>query len=428
MIGNEKPHTQNIQEKQNAPLTVKLLSNKLHEKIISLDSVFYISGTVENISLSNSFIQLYFNLTDESASVRCYISKLNVSQIPLIKHHAQIKALVNLKFWKNKTNIILEVTKVCVESDTSSKKESYEANHAKCLQLGFFDPIQKKSIKANNKNICLLTSYSSGTVWKDIKEVLKQNIAQNTILYIVDCSVGSNNAHTELSKAIEWINNTNLNLDVLAVTRGGGSGSSLNTFNTFQVCEAVFKSKIPIVTAIGHQNDTTLVDLVADKTYGTPSICAQNIITDKDQFIEQYKNHKNKLKAAKQQFQSKLDQYKHTLKNLDPKVRLSELKLKQQNYVHQLKQTLIHLREKTAIKIDNYYEKINLSSHKRILNQGYGYICDSDGEVINLDNILKTNKDIPKPIYLKTESNSFIISIEPVVPQDKIFLKNNTIY
>ena len=116
-------------------------------------------------------------------------------------------------------------------------------------------------------------------------------------------------AHDEIIHAISHINTLHLKykFDIIIISRGGGSATSIDTFNHFDICKAIYNSNIPLVTAIGHQIDFTLADLVACKQYGTPSICANEIIISK-------KIYEKKIYTYKQILHNHIKNYKNIIK------------------------------------------------------------------------------------------------------------------
>ncbi|MYD78170.1 MAG: exodeoxyribonuclease VII large subunit, partial [Gammaproteobacteria bacterium] len=143
-------------------------------------------------------------------------------------------------------------------------------------ELGYFDPENKKSLPTFPRRVGIITSPTGAAVHDIIQAFKRRNPTIQLTLF--PTSVQGENASKEITAAIELANQL-MNVDVLLISRGGGSLEDLSVFNDRSVADAVFLSRIPIVSGIGHDTDVTIVDWVADKPMPTPTAAAEMIST-----------------------------------------------------------------------------------------------------------------------------------------------------
>lgn len=159
--------------------------------------------------------------------------------------------------------------------------QNFLALKEKLSKEGFF--LSKKDLPHIIKNIGVVTS-SKGAVVKDIISVAKRrNPTVN--LFIFSCKVQGENAEKEICKGINFF--SNFDVDVIIVARGGGSNEDLSVFNTEEVARACFVCDKPIISAVGHETDYTLIDLVADIRASTPSVASEIAIKDSLNYISE---------------------------------------------------------------------------------------------------------------------------------------------
>ena len=161
------------------------------------------------------------------------------------------------------------------------------------FKRGLFEKNSKKLIQKYPKSIGIITS-SSGAAVNDILKVLRHKWPSAKII-IYACLVQGDKASKEI---IECVNQANIRDEVntLIIARGGGSFEDLNPFNDENLVRAVFNSKIPIISGIGHESDTTLIDYVADIHASTPTLAAHFAVPDLADELLKIENYKERLK------------------------------------------------------------------------------------------------------------------------------------
>lgn len=244
-----------------------------------------IYGEVSSYKISNNIA--YFNLTDETGLISCVLFNANRFDIP------------------NVGDVILAVGSVSYYA--KGGKLSFNANHIapygkgvlyeKFLKLkaeleskGYFDLARKKPLPARVNRIGVVTS-STGAVIQDIINVTtRRNPTVNIVLY--PAKVQGVGSEVEIANGINFF--SDYNVDVVIVARGGGSIEDLQPFNTEIVATATYNCKKPIVSAVGHETDFTIIDFVSDLRAPTPSAaaeCVVNNLADDLSAVENYYNY-----------------------------------------------------------------------------------------------------------------------------------------
>ena len=159
----------------------------------------------------------------------------------------------------------------------------------KLFRLGYFDPRRKKPLPKFPRSICLIAS-ATGAAVRDLLEILGRRWPASRVA-VRPSRVQGEGAAEEIAAAIQQINQwkarRQVQVDVIIIGRGGGSVEDLGAFNQEIVAQAIFQSKIPIVSAIGHEVDVTLADLVADVRAATPSHAAELVVPDRSELLAQ---------------------------------------------------------------------------------------------------------------------------------------------
>lgn len=239
---------------------------------------------------------------------------------------------------------------------------------------GLFDDKHKKSIPERPKRIGIITSLE-GAALRDIISVLKRR-SPNLEVIIAGCLVQGDQAKFEIVEAIENLNNLKPKLDIILCGRGGGSIEDLWAFNEEIVARAIYKSKVPVISCVGHQTDFTIADFVADLRAETPTAAAQ-IISEANKDTLFYlntisSNLINNFENYYQQLAQELDEYSDDIQiNIE------------------------NLLDTSENKIANALDKLNGLSPLSVLKRGFSLAVKKSGKII------KTKKDVEKGEKIK---------------------------
>jgi exodeoxyribonuclease VII large subunit len=230
-----------------------------------------VAGDIDGISVRGSAV--YFTLKDVEAAIPCvcyYPQKLQG-----VKSGANVIVRGTVSYWHKAGKISFVVTSV-EQNGLGALMAAFNALKEKLEREGLFDALTKKPLPREIKRVGLVTS-KSGAVLHDIKTVIRRrNPSVDIVLYPV--AVQGECVDTKIAAAIEFL--SKYNVDVIIVARGGGSSQDLSCFNSERIARAVFASRVPVVSAVGHETDWTLIDLVADLRAATPSVAAELVVPE----------------------------------------------------------------------------------------------------------------------------------------------------
>jgi exodeoxyribonuclease VII large subunit len=178
---------------------------------------------------------------------------------------------------------------------TGSLYEAYVKLANDLREAGYFDPARKKPLPRYPRAVAVITS-PTGAVVRDVISVVTRR-SPSTSVIVCPVSVQGEGAAEEIASMLDYVN-SKLDVDVIVVGRGGGSIEELWAFNEPIVADAVLRSKIPVVSAVGHETDSTICDFVADVRAPTPSAAAEMIVADKTALLSGFASAKSRLASA----------------------------------------------------------------------------------------------------------------------------------
>lgn len=347
----------------------------------------FIKGELSNITYYSSG-HLYFTLKDAKASVKCAIFKYKFRGVPTdLKEGDQVKIRGNASLYE--TNGSFQIIADFLEKTNTigSLYEKMEMLKREYNEKGYFAESNKKKLPQMPMNIGVVTA-ETGAAIRDIINTTHKRFP-NVDIYLYPSKVQGEGSAIEVSRGIEFFNricdNGELDLDVLIVGRGGGSIEDLWAFNEEPVIEAIYKSKIPIVSAVGHEIDNLLSDLVADRRAATPTQAAEILIPEKEKLVENLVVKKNRLSKSllnkivlmKKELEQREKNYyiKNYLNILnDKKIDMME---KEQKLTKEIKSRIEKSRENLKLK----KARLSKFSVEDILKQGYT-ITRKDGKIV----------------------------------------------
>jgi len=247
-------------------------------------SYIQVKGEISNLSTPSSG-HIYFTLKDQKAQIRCAMFKSQQRRLNFKPENGKqviISAQVSLYEARGDYQLIADKMQ---EAGKGDLQLAFDQLKTKLLNEGLFDQALKQAIPDIPKQIGIVTS-ATGAAIHDILTVLNRRFPAIPVL-IYPTAVQGDNSKFEISKAIEMAN-LQKQVDVIILTRGGGSLEDLWAFNEECVARAIVKSKIPIISAIGHEVDFTIADFVADLRSPTPSAAAENVVPDQQTWYARF--------------------------------------------------------------------------------------------------------------------------------------------
>ena len=255
------------------PISVSELNNYIKDKIGNdefLNNV-YIKGEISNFKHHYTG-HMYFTLKDENSLIKCIMFKTYTTNLNFIpKDGMKVLILGTISVFE-RDGVYQIYCKAMQEDGIGDLYAKYEKLKAKLEEEGLFDKQHKKQIPFMPKIIGVLTS-ETGSVIRDIINVSTRR-NPNVYLRLLPVPVQGEGAAIKIAEAIKIMNDQKL-ADVIILARGGGSIEDLWPFNEEVVARAIFESKLPIISAVGHETDFTIADFVADLRAPTPSAAAE---------------------------------------------------------------------------------------------------------------------------------------------------------
>jgi len=256
--------------------TVSELTAQIKTQLERGFSTLLVQGEISNFSAPSSG-HWYFSIKDEQAQIKvtCFS---NINRLLRFKPKNGLSVIVRgrLSVYPPQGNyqIVLESIEPL---GIGSMRLAFEQQYQKLQAEGLFDPVRKRKLPLRPRRIGVVTS-PTGAAIRDILQVLERRNPGLDIV-VAPVKVQGDGAADEIAQAIRWLNqyvdNLSYPIDALIIGRGGGSAEDLWAFNDEKVARAIFGSIIPVISAVGHETDTTISDLVADVRAATPSAAAE---------------------------------------------------------------------------------------------------------------------------------------------------------
>jgi len=243
----------------------------------------WIRGEISNFKNHTSGHR-YFTLKDKNSSLQCVMFKWHGQNLRFEPEHGmKVLVLGDLDIYEQRGQYQLKVRAIRPDG-VGELYKAFEQLKNKLALEGLFSPDHKKALPRFPKKIGVATS-ETGAVLHDILTVLKRRYPVN-ILFIPTMVQGEYAANS-IVHSIELLNRTDV--DIIILGRGGGTLEDLWSFNEEIVARAIFSSKLPIISAVGHETDYTIADFVADVRAPTPSAAAEMAVPDRQELFNQVK-------------------------------------------------------------------------------------------------------------------------------------------
>ncbi len=341
----------------------------------------YVKGEVSNCKYHTSG-HIYFSLKDESGSIACIMFAGNRSGLGFrMQDGQQIIALGNVTTYERDGKYQLYAKEIILDG-AGLLYEKFEALKRELGEMGMFAEEYKQPIPKFAKRIGVVTA-PTGAAIRDIMNVSsRRNPYVQLILY--PALVQGDGAAESIVKGIQMLDEHGV--DVMIVGRGGGSIEDLWAFNEEIVARAIFECKTPIISAVGHETDTTIADYVADMRAPTPSAAAELAVFEYQAF-ENYLDEK-RLKLKRTLYQKiqltrmKLERYRVKMNYLHPRTKLQKQQQRsleaEQRMRNAMERKLGVAKQRLAIRI----EQMKGLSPLAKLNQGFSYVTSESGKVV----------------------------------------------
>ncbi len=342
----------------------------------------WVQGQVSNYNKSAAG-HIYFTLKDEKSQIRCALFQSSAVRVRFSLRDGE-EVLVQGKIGIYAVRGEYQITVNNVEPiGIGALQRAFEELKQQLADEGLFDAHYKKPLPAYPKKIGVVTS-ATGAAFQDICQQLRKRYPLAKVL-LHPTLVQGEGAAEGIAQALQVMNQRD-DIDVLIVGRGGGSIEDLWAFNEELVARAIFAATIPIVSAVGHETDFTISDMVADYRAPTPSAAIEHIVPDQEELFAQLEGYDAWLRRI---INAQLDAQKTRLQDLE--TRLAPTRRK--DAIYQLHQTVDALDAacRTAVErrlndserdLRTLAQRLNALSPLATLERGYSISRKTDGEVL----------------------------------------------
>ena len=350
------------------PITVTQLNDYI-ARVFDSDTLLMnvaVTGEISNLKYHSSG-HVYFSLNDEYSKVNCFLPS---SYVRTLKYELgdglEITATGKINVYRKGGYYSLFVRNVQVAGE-GGLSMAFQLMKEKLEKEGLFDPPHKKPIPAFPHKIGILTS-STGAAVKDIIKIIRSKNELVDIM-VFPVQVQGDGAAADIAGMLKFVNDNYDDIDTLIVGRGGGSQEDLWAFNEEILARAIYDSRIPVISAVGHEIDFSISDFVADLRAETPTAAADIAVPDIRELVD------------------RLDKFSsEMLLNLKNVLRVGELKVEQA--YSRMKQDMDLLLLNRYNEIERFKLILEQNDPHRIMERGYTVI-ESDGRVIRSPEELK---------------------------------------
>ncbi|MDI6757696.1 MAG: exodeoxyribonuclease VII large subunit [Endomicrobiia bacterium] len=377
--------------------TVTELNSEIKRLIEPRLSDVWVEGEISNYKVYSSG-HAYFTLKDEGSQIQCVMFADSTAQLRFVPEDGLVatsRGRVSLYVKSGRHQVVVYSME---PKGKGALQIAFEQLKKKLKTEGLFDDARKRPLPMLPSSIGVVTS-PTGAAIRDILAVINRRFANVRVL-IYPVAVQGDNAKGEISAAIKYLNNNHPDLDVLLVGRGGGSYEDLWAFNEEAVARAIFESKIPVISCVGHEIDFTIADFVADVRAPTPSAAAELVVRNKSDMTERIKRLASGMVSSMRRIAAERSASLGRLA-------ASGFFKNPSEYINKRAQDLDYLAEHLAVssanferekrhRLDNLAGRLHLLSPLAILSRGYAVVWKTstpDGKPLE-DILLKDSKDV----------------------------------
>ena len=345
-------------------------------------SALFLRGEISNYKLYPSGHH-YFSLKDAGGAIRCVMFKGNAFRLRFRPENGmKVIAFGRISVFP-RDGVYQLYCQDMMPDGVGDLHVAFEQLKAKLSAEGLFDPAHKKPLPQFPERIAIITS-SAGAAVHDMIRILGHRWPMTKVL-LLPVRVQGTEAPAEIAGAIRYANEFKV-ADLIITGRGGGSIEDLWAFNDERVAKAIYASRIPVISAVGHEPDVTISDYVADRRASTPSNAAEIAVPDKNEMLDVLRSYD--IRSA-QAMTKLLDRLKERLSSLESKRVLSDPSVYIDNRRIELdhgRDRLISAQERVLSAKKQSYVRLAASldamSPLRVLSRGYAIASKQDGEPV----------------------------------------------
>lgn len=351
----------------------------------------------------------YFTLKDAQSALRCVMFRGDAARMRFRPENGmQVIAAGRITVFPRDGQYQLYCVQLTPEG-AGDLQLAFEQLKEKLGREGLFDEEHKKPLPKFPKRIALVTS-PAGAAVRDMLRILNARWPQTEVL-VVPVRVQGEEAAEEIAAAIDYVNYYKL-ADLIITGRGGGSMEDLWAFNEEVVARGIYRSEIPIISAVGHEPDVTIADFVADLRAATPSNGAELAVPDREELAGSLAHLERRLEQGMGQpvsaARAKLERFRQSRVLADPATYVEERRMlldyQSRRLLHGLEQTLAG----EQVRFGRLAASLDALSPLKVLGRGYAIARKEDGEVLTAPKQV----EVGQAIDLRLRDGSLVCRVE----------------
>ena len=361
----------------------KIIKDLIDNEIVLEDIT--VSGELSSFSISRNIA--YFTLKDNESLLNCVM--FGAKQEFSVGDMVQIRG--NVKYYPKGGKLSFNAYKIELSGQGELYKRFVELKE-KLQKEGLFDESNKIPIPRFVSSIGVVTS-ATGAVLQDIKNVTRRR-NPNLDIYVYDASVQGKFAVSDVIAGITYFDNLS-DVDVIIVARGGGSIEDLMPFNDEELARVAYICNKPIISAVGHETDYSILDFVADLRAPTPSAAAELVTYDcveLKRLVENMKiNIENKFVQKLSNLQTDVNYY---INNIDRNINsmVNDELLHVNDILNHMDVCVSNNIDRTRYRVDILLNTLDKLNPARLLKSGYSYVVNENNEIVTYKNVKINDK------------------------------------
>ena len=341
----------------------------------------YVKGEISNCKYHTSG-HIYFTLKDKGGVIACVMFAGNRRGLDFkLEEGLKVTAFGSINVYERDGKYQLYVKEVKMDGQGDLYRR-FELLKAELLEMGMFDASYKKTLPKYAMKVGIVTAKTGAAIQDIINVSTRRN--PHIQLYLYPALVQGAEAAPTIVRGIQTLDA--LGLDVLIVGRGGGSLEDLWAFNEEIVARAIFNCNTPVISAVGHETDTTIADYVADMRAPTPSAAAELAVFDYNAYIAELngylemfnKSMRNKHRATR----DLLNQYALRVKHMSPSNRITTKRQEIDDICSRMSEKIKLKLERKRYELSLGIQRLEGASPLNKLKSGYSYVSDENGNTL----------------------------------------------
>ncbi len=341
-----------------------------------------IEGEVCELSNSSAYKALYFSLKDDEAKISCLMWRNIYDSLDIeIKEGSKIRAFGHFSVYQKKGTLSFAVSKIEQVGEGKLREQVNKLANA-LREEGLFDESSKKEIPPAPARVGLITS-GSGAAINDVIKTLKTSPIPLEV-FVCSVKVEGDSAVTEIKNALKALDEQKL--DAILLVRGGGAYEDFMPFNDESLARLIFSLDTPVITGIGHTNDSCIADFVADCNKGTPTAAAEVIVRALEVIYSEFLSLQSRLNNSAdrniEMLNCRVDTLRERLLRYSPENSLRNLTLELDSLVARMLRLKSEIPNKFGGRITSLATRLDDLSPLSALSRGYSYVIDKNSNVV----------------------------------------------